>query len=162
MIPATPPAIIAPAEMIAHVSNSFEFTIDAPLARAAPLFGPEGERSWAGPSWNPIFLYPRPAEDREGAVFTVRHGAHDSVWVNTLFDLDHGRMQYVAVIPGIVATVIDVRLFQEGAGTRARVSYTRTALTGQASADVTALGQKDAASAEEWRSAIAAALEAQR
>ena len=58
----------------AHVSNSFSFTVNAAMHDAAPLFGPEGERVWAGDDWNPQFVFPIPARDVEGAVFTVRHG----------------------------------------------------------------------------------------
>ncbi len=84
---------------LAHVRNSFHFVVPAPLNRASAFFGPEGERCWAGEQWNPVFLYPQPAEDVEGAVFTVQHGPHKSVWVNTLFDQAGGRMQYVSFIP---------------------------------------------------------------
>ncbi len=61
----------------AHVTNSFHFVIRAPLSRAAPLFGPEGERCWAGQHWNPQFLYPQPGKDVEGAVFTVQSRRRD-------------------------------------------------------------------------------------
>ena len=53
------------ADVPAHVTNRFRFVIRAPLNRAAPLFGPEGERCWAGQGWNPEFLYPTPGRDRE-------------------------------------------------------------------------------------------------
>jgi hypothetical protein len=48
--------------------------VHAPFAKAAPLFGPEGERAWAGKHWNPEFIHPQPARDVEGAVFTIQHG----------------------------------------------------------------------------------------
>src|SRR5271163_1891127 len=99
-----------PASVPAHVSNSFHFVIRAPLSRAAPLFGPEGERCWAGQHWNPEFLYPQPGKDIQGAVFMVQHGPHTSVWVNTLFDPAAGRMQYVAFIAGAFVSTVDVRL----------------------------------------------------
>ena len=89
----TPAAPVA----LAHVSSSFHFLVHAPLGRAAPLFGPEGERSWAGAEWDPQFLYPQPAKDVQGAVFTVQQGDRKSVWVATRFDVDGGRMQYVSV-----------------------------------------------------------------
>jgi hypothetical protein len=44
---------------LAHVSTTFRFQLAAPLARVAPLFGPEGERCWAGKDWDPHFLYPQ-------------------------------------------------------------------------------------------------------
>ena len=61
-------------ETPAHVNNAFRFTVPAPLSRAARLFGPEGERCWAGDHWNPEFIHPRPAKDIQGAVFTIEHG----------------------------------------------------------------------------------------
>ena len=62
------------ADLPAHVSNSFQFVVRTPLYRAAALFGPEGERCWAGRHWNPEFLYPQPGKDVQGAVFTIQHG----------------------------------------------------------------------------------------
>jgi hypothetical protein len=139
----------------ARVTNTFDFHVHEPLERATLLFGPEGERSWAGPRWDPQFLYPLPGKDVEGAVFTVAHG----IWVNTVFDTTAGRMQYVAVIPGVVASVIDVRLSPQGpAKTRVEVTYTRTALNISANEDVKAMGKKDLASGPEWESAIEESL----
>ena len=84
-----------------HVCNEFELTVHAPYKVAAPLFGPEGERVWAGGSWDPHFLYPQPAQDVEGAVFRVSHGRHSSTWVNTAFDLDQGHIQYVYFVANL-------------------------------------------------------------
>ncbi|MGD0367142.1 MAG: hypothetical protein ABSA94_06780, partial [Acidobacteriaceae bacterium] len=95
---------------LAHVSTTFRFQLAAPLPRVAPLFGPEGERCWAGKDWDPHFLYPQPARDSQGAVFTVQHGPRTSIWVNTAYDLAAGRLQYVAVLPDAFLNVIDVRL----------------------------------------------------
>jgi hypothetical protein len=61
---------------LAHVSSSFAFTVNAAMRDAAPLFGPEGERVWAGADRDPQFVFPVPAQDVEGAVFTIRHGEH--------------------------------------------------------------------------------------
>ncbi len=138
-----------------HVSNSFAFTVDAPLKDAAPLFGPEGEREWAGDDWNPQFIFPVPAQDVEGAVFTVRHGEHTAVWVNTLFDLKSGRMQYVYVVADMLATTIDVRLHANDAvHTKVDVTYLRTALRPEANTYVLALGKHDREQAKVWESAI--------
>ena len=114
-----------------HIASCFHFELHATMTEAAPFFGPEGERSWAGDGWDPKFLYPVPGSkpmDVEGAVFTVERDHTKAVWVNTIFDLG-GRMQYVAVIPGHMVSVIDVRLTASGpALTRVAVCYTRTAL----------------------------------
>jgi hypothetical protein len=139
----------------AHVSNSFQFVVRAPLIRAAALFGPEGERCWAGQHWNPEFLFPQPAKDVQGAVFTVQHGPHKSVWVNTLFDTAAGRMQYVSFIPEALVSTVDVRLSALGAAsTRVEVTYVRTALNIAANGDVQAMGKSDAQSGPDWQQAI--------
>jgi hypothetical protein len=67
-----------------HLSTSFDLVVHAPYAKTAPLFGPEGERAWAGKHWNPEFIHPQPAADIEGAVFTIQHGPYKAVWVTTL------------------------------------------------------------------------------
>ena len=150
-MPPTPP--------LAHVVNTFHFQLAVPLAHAAPLFGPEGERCWAGKHWDPHFLYPQPARDTQGAVFTVQHGPHTSIWVNTVFDLDAGRMQYVSIIPDAVISVIDVRLTPANAShTAVEVTYARTALAATANDDVTAMGSSDRDSGPHWQQAIEACL----
>jgi hypothetical protein len=142
-----------------HVRNSFQLLVPAPLARAATLFGPEGERCWAGPRWNPEFLYPQPGEDVQGAVFTIQHGAHKSVWVNTLFDPAAGRMQYVSFLPETLVSVVEVRLTPVNlSSTRVEVSYARTALDPAANDDVEALGQSDSKSGADWQQAIEGCL----
>src|SRR5690242_9641972 len=76
-----------PASQLLRTQTAFDLTIALPYTEAAPLFGPEGERHWAGKHWDPQFLYPQPAHDEQGAVFTVQHGQVTATWVNTLYDL---------------------------------------------------------------------------
>ena len=142
-----------------HARSQFVFTLPASLERAAPLFGPEGERCWAGAHWNPQFVYPRPGKDVEGAVFTVEHGSVRSIWVNTLFDLANGRMQYVSFIPDAVVSTIDVRLTRVGPNkTEVQVTYTRTALAVAANEHVSALARSDRANGPQWQRAIESCL----
>jgi len=138
-----------------HVENGFEFTVHGPYDKVAPLFGAHGERAWGGEHWNPQFLHPQPAQDVEGEVFTVAHGHTRSTWVNTAFDLQSGHVQYVYVIPDIQAVLIDIHLrHDDPAITEVKVVYERTALTPSSNAHMYELGQKDAASAAEWQTAI--------
>jgi hypothetical protein len=147
----------------AHIRNSFRFIVPAPLSRASTLFGPEGERCWAGPHWNPEFLHPQPAQDVEGAVFTVQHGPHKSVWVNTVFDPVGGRMQYVSFIPEILVSTVEVRLsVLNQSSTKVEVSYVRTALDVAANDDVLAMGRRDSESGPEWQKAIEQCLGAEQ
>ena len=143
-----------------HVNNSFHFLVRAPLVPAATLFGPEGERCWAGSRWNPEFLYPQPGKDVQGAVFTIQHGPHKSVWVNTMFDPVAGRMQYVALIPETVVSTVDVRLTAvDPSSTKVEVTYARTALDVAANEEVVALGKRDSESGPEWQQAIEKCLQ---
>jgi len=144
---------------LAHVSNSFHFLVHAPLSSAATLFGPEGERSWAGEDWNPQFLYPRPGKDIQGAVFTVQQGQRKSVWITTVFDVANGRMQYVSFVPDVRVSTVDVQLTSvDPSTTSVEVTYVRTALDASANGEVQALGQSDRQEGVHWQEAIETCL----
>ncbi len=149
------------ASALAHVTNKFSLVVNAPLRDAFPLFGPEGERVWAGKHWDPHFVFPQPPKDIQGAVFTLLHGTQKVVWVNTLFDLETGRIQYVYFIPDALVTTIDLHL--EAASvtrTNVEVTYTRTALSAEANEHVQALGENDRDSGKDWEGSINAYLKA--
>ncbi len=147
--------------MTAHVRNSFQFVLDAPVSTAAPLFGPEGERAWAGAHWKPIFLYPEAAQNTEGAVFTIQHGASTSIWVNTMFDVAAGRMQYVYFLPDVLVTTVDVHLTALNVDkTKVAVNYQRTALRASANDEVFRLGKSDLENGPHWKEAIEVFLKA--
>jgi hypothetical protein len=153
------PAQPAGAALHLHVVNTFRFEVAAPMERVAPLFAPEAERSWAGEHWRPVFLYPQPGRDVPGAVWTIKHGPFNSVWVNTLFDVRGGRMQYVALIADHLVTTVDVCVTRLASSyTAVEVTYTRTALVPSANEDVRALGESDRASGPDWQRSIESAL----
>jgi hypothetical protein len=140
---------------VAHVRNEFEFTVHAPYRIAAPLFGPERERGWADGHWDPQFLYPQPAQDRQGAVFTIRHGHRQAYWINTSFDMDARHFQYVYVVPEAMAVLIDVHFSEpDAANTKVNVAYERTALDPAANEHVKEMGDADRESGKEWGTAI--------
>jgi hypothetical protein len=140
---------------LAHVQNHFTLVVKASYEDTAILFGPSGERVWAGKDWNPQFLYPLPERDVEGAVFTVQHGSHQSVWVNSIRDIAARHFQYVYFIPDALVTVIDVRFSPMDAGTtNVEVVYTRTALAPETNDHVRALGEHDGANGPEWQESI--------
>ena len=139
---------------LAHVRNSFEFTVHAPQNLVAPLFGAHRERVWAE-GWDPQFIYPQPAEDKAGAVFTISHGGHTSTWITTALDLEKGHVQYAYFIPGAMTTLIDIHLSPAGAsGTHVEVVYERTALSSEVNDYVTKMGEQDRSSADHWQKAI--------
>ena len=146
----------APGRLL-RTSTSFDLVVHASYPKAAPLFGPEGERAWAGKHWDPQFLYPQPALDEPGAVFTISHrqGTLKAVWVTTQFDADAKHFQYVYFMPDLMVTMIDVRfkvLSQDRTGVN--VVYTRTALTTEGNEHVMAMTAGDQAAGKEWQAAI--------
>lgn len=149
-------------EPLMHTSTTFELNVALPLAQAVPLFGPEGERAWAGKHWDPQFLWPRPARDRQGAVFTIHHGPFTAVWVNTAFDAANGHLQYVYVIPQIMATTIDLHLRPDSASTHVTVAYTRTALTPEGNQHVAAMTEGDRTAGSDWQKALDTLLASRR
>ena len=143
-----------------HTRTESELTVRAPYNIAFPLFGPAGERSWAGADWNPQFIYPSPAADVHGTVFTVKHGPYQAVWVNTAYDVEGHRIQYAYVISNVmVATISLAFLSQDSASTTVTVVYERTALSVAANDLVRQFGAADRARGADWERAINAYLE---
>ncbi len=143
-----------PQASLAHTSTDFHFTVDLPYHDAAPLFGAWEEQKWA-PGWKPEFLYPTPAADQQGSVFRVQKGAHPSLWVNTIFDLASGHVQYVYVLADLLVTRIDIHIKGNSRDqTDISVTYERTALNPSANDHVKSLAREDSTSGEEWRRLI--------
>jgi hypothetical protein len=146
---------------VTRTENSFEFTAHGPLKVVAPLFGASAERAWGGSHWDPQFVYPLPERDQAGEVFTVAHGHTRSTWVNTVFDLDSGHIQYAYVIPGAQVAVIDIYARPlDASNTGVKVVYQRTALDPALNDHVSELGRRDGASGPEWEAAINGYLKA--
>jgi len=153
--PALAQTVSNPPKACAHLSASFEFIVHAPYAVTAPLFGPNGERVWAGQEWDPKFIYPQPANDVEGAVFTVNHGTSTLVWINTVFDLDARHIQYAYFLPESMVSTVDVRFnLIDASTTQVKVVYTRTAHTPQNNELVGMMSENDRKKDKEWERAI--------
>jgi hypothetical protein len=139
----------------AHVETNFDVVVHAPYAEAARLFGPEGERAWAGKHWDPRFVYPQPGRDEQGAVFTIQHGPLEAVWVVARHDVEARHFQYVYVIPGIMACTIEVGFRPVDAGTtNVHVTYERTALSAEGDGHVATMAEGDRKAGPEWQAAI--------
>jgi len=140
----------------ARERSEFEFVAHAPYAQVFPLFGAEKERVWAGKEWDPTFIYPRPANDVQGSVFTVKHGHATTIpWVNTAFDARSGHVQYVYVIPEVLTTLIDIHIAaQDAQNTKVDVVYERTALTAGGDERVRHMAAHDRQSGPEWSDQI--------
>ena len=149
-LPAQEPA--SPA--LAHTRTEFSFTANAAFEQVTPLFGANEERKWS-PEWNPQFVYPQPAKDQPGMVFTIMHGQHEAIWVNTAFDLAAGHIQYTYILNDAMATLIDIHLKREGTQkTGVSVVYERTALIPEANEHVQHFAHGDAKADKEWEAAI--------
>ena len=135
-----------------HVRTEFTFEIAAPYDRVAPLFGAYEEQRWAE-GWSPLFLHPQPPSDVEGAVFLVDR----AIWVNTIFDLQQGRVQYVNLFAEVV-TRIDIHLQSNAGATRVRVAYERTAISPSGEDAVRELAEGDRRKSPDWQSSIERAL----
>jgi hypothetical protein len=142
----------------AHTEEHFSFTAHAPMNQVVPLFGAEKERLWT-PDWHPEFVRPNPAADVPGMVFTVAHSHFTSVWVNTAFDLQNGRVQYVYTIPEHLVTVITLSVRPDGQQTHVDVEYDRTSLRPEADAFVQKMAKQDRESGPDWEKQINAYLE---
>jgi hypothetical protein len=138
-----------------HVETTFKIVVNAPYAETAKLFGPEGERAWAGKHWDPSFIYPVEARDEQGAVFTIKHGPLNAVWVVARHDVDAPHFQYVCFIPDLMVTTIDVR-FQslDPKTTQVTVTYARTAISPDGEAHVKAMSEGDRTAGKDWQESI--------
>lgn len=133
-----------------HRRAEFAFTASAPYETVAPLFGADKERLWDG-EWNPQFLHPQPANDESGAVFTDG----SNVWVNTIYDLGQGHIQYVYFTGEAMVTLIDIRIERLTPNTtKATVVYERTALQPEANDHVNQLADHDKTKGPHWEAAI--------
>ena len=138
-----------------HTETTFEVLVRAPYAETADLFSPEGERAWAGSHWVPRFIYPIPAVDKQGAVFTINHGTLQAVWVVSQHDLAARHFQYIYFIPAVMVTTIDVGFRSpDSKTTQVTVTYTRTAISPEGDAHVKAMSDGDKTAGKEWQEAI--------
>ena len=115
------------------------------------MFGPLGERAWAGEDWNPEVLWADGPGDREGMVFRQK----GEVWVNVRFDACEHVAEYVRFGETVV-TRIRVALTASGDhACSASVRYDWIALSEEGNAEVV---RRRAATTIDWADAVNAAL----
>ena len=113
--------------------------------------------------WDPHFLYPQPAQDIQGAVFTIRHGHRQAYWINTSLDINARHFQYAYVIPEAMVVLIDVRFSEiDAANTKVNVAYERTAVHPEFNEHVKEMGNTDRHNGKAWGTAINDYLAKQR
>ena len=144
----------APSTQLLRTQTAFDIVVHLPYAETAPLFGPEGERPWAGKHWDPQFLYPQPAHDEQGAVLrsiTVLSppcgSTHSSISklatfsTSTSFPTSWSQPSTSDLRPPT----------RPPPGSR---TYTRTALTPDGNDHVTAFTNTDKTAAKDWQQSI--------
>jgi hypothetical protein len=145
------------APALLHAREQFSLLANASFDAAWPLFGAHKERVWA-PDWQPVFLWPEKPHDQEGMAFKVAHENRTAIWVNTCFDREAKRIQYVYVIPDVVVTVITLKLTPLRDSTAVEVVYERTALAESANDTVRDMSASDRVAGYEWSQQINAYL----
>src|SRR5205085_8966476 len=84
------------------------FTLPLAPAEAVPLFTPEGERRWAGPSWDPEYPIPGAAavDAAPGTVFTTDGDHGRATWI--VLEHRSDGLRYARVVAEHIAGTIDV------------------------------------------------------
>ena len=96
-------------------------------------------------------------------VFKILHADRTAIWINTAFNPSaKDRIQYIYVIPDVMATVITLKLTPRGHSTHVMVTYERTALTAAAIEVVNIMAAKDKISGAEWSAQINEYLESRQ
>jgi len=106
------------------------------------LFDPIGEKKWAE-TWNPTLVFPDSAV-RQGSVFTTKdHEGTETIWTITKLDKKNRKIVYAAVTPGFKVSIIDINCQPDGTNrTKARVTYTITALSEKGKEYVTSMSMQ--------------------
>jgi hypothetical protein len=129
------------------------FTVPRPVADVVPLFTPEGERQWAGSSWDPVYALPDGGSDDSapGTVFTTESTGGRAVWI--VLERRENGMRYARVAPDRIAGTIDVTCTPSASDDESDVTVVY---------DVTSLGPEGAAFVDELRAGYATFLEGWR
>ncbi|MFL5914831.1 MAG: hypothetical protein ACJ752_04235 [Gaiellaceae bacterium] len=131
-----------------------------PPAEALTLFTPEGERRWAGSSWNP--WYPHPAasvlDAVPGTVFTTDGDGRQAIWI--VLEHRRDRVRYARVVADHIAGTVDVTCTPTAspAETAVTVIYDITSLGPEGVQFVNELSCGYDALLESWRQDILDAL----
>ena len=134
-----------------------DFHLDAPVARAFPLFTALGEKAWAE-GWEPELLSGR---EERGSVFRTAHGGHEAVWIVVDYRPAEGLVSYARLAQGSNMGVVDVRCSAApGGGTEVSVRYTLTGVNAQGREFVKEFldPRHYSRMIEEWREATSKAL----
>lgn len=132
------------------------FILPFGVGDAMPLFTPEGERRWAGSSWDPTYAIPEAVEDDSapGTVFTTESDGGMATWI--VLERRQDGMRYARVANKRIAGTIDVTCVPGTSPneTEVTVTYDVTSLSPEGTAFVKELEATFDAFLGEWRDDI--------
>jgi hypothetical protein len=138
------------------------FSLPLAVEDAKPLFTPEGERRWAGSSWDPIYAIPEAVEDDSapGTVFTTESDGGMATWI--VLQRREDGMRYARVAHDRIAGTIDVTCLPGTLPSEAEVTvrYDVTSLSPSGTVFVKELEASFDAFLDSWRQEIIDNLEA--
>jgi hypothetical protein len=141
--------------MYHHETAATILSLTASTERAFPMFGPLGERAWAGPEWTPEVLWADGEGDREGMVFRQK----GEVWVNVRFDSREHVAEYVRFGETVVTRIRVILTPRGDDACSADVRYDWIALSEEGNKEV--VRRRESLSID-WEEAVNAALDASR
>jgi len=142
-----------------RISKTAAITLNAPLDKAFPLFGPIKEKEWAA-GWNPQILYSTTNLIDEHMVFKTLsphgHDEPDYIWTVSKYMLAQALIEYMVYTPERVWWItIQCRADIPDQTTRAEITYTFTGLTDKGNAiNEKALQSMYAQDLKDWEEAI--------
>jgi len=115
-----------------RISRTSTITLNAPLEKVFPLFGPIREMEWAA-GWEPHVLYATAGTVEERMIFqTASHhgGEPDLVWTVSRYQPDRAFIEYTVFAPERLWWItVECSESVGGETTEAKITYTYTGLT---------------------------------
>ena len=138
-----------------RISKSATFTVQAPIDRAFPLFGPIREKEWAE-GWDPLIVHGA-SEVEQHMVFTTSPSNREEekfLWTITRYEPAKFFIEYTVSTPNRV-WFISVDCKPEAKNTKVTVTYSYTALNERgARLNESALAKMFAHDLRDWEEAI--------
>lgn len=122
-----------------RIERTHTITIDAPIARAFPLFTPLGETLWVD-GWKPEFLHPTNGATERFMVFRTGTGAGETLWTCSDWEPERHFVRYVRVTPASRFGFVEVQARAVSATrTDVAVTYRYVSLNADGEAELAAL-----------------------
>jgi len=84
-----------------------EISVGGAVDHVFSLFSPDGEKLWV-PQWDPEFLHPPGITWERGLVFRTKEEHGDAIWIVTMLDRSHHRVEYHRVEPSRYVARVEV------------------------------------------------------